>query len=159
MHTGAYARHATVAAMELCVGLEEALMSNIRYRRKFVEDYMVKSPVVVEKWHPIAHARKLMLMHSFSHVPVFMDGSWMLISDLELAKYLMSDKPFSQLLASPIDDAALSGLKLVRAAVVDLKAEIIDLVGTGAGNCTPPLWLVKGEHESLCGIITPYDLM
>ena len=27
MHTGAYARHATDAAIELCIGLEDALMS------------------------------------------------------------------------------------------------------------------------------------
>ena len=27
MHTGAYARHATQAAIELCIGLEEALMA------------------------------------------------------------------------------------------------------------------------------------
>ena len=45
MHTGVYARHATTAAIELCIGLEEALMKEQQLGRESVADYMVKSPV------------------------------------------------------------------------------------------------------------------
>ena len=45
MHTGAYARHATVAAIELCIGLEDALMKEQKIPRTLVEDFMVKSVV------------------------------------------------------------------------------------------------------------------
>ena len=73
MHTGAYARHATGSAIELCIGLEEDLMYLSRRNpqmktRQLVEDFMVKLPVAVELWQPIAYVRQLMLTHSFSFV-------------------------------------------------------------------------------------------
>jgi CBS domain-containing protein len=79
MHTGVYARHATNAAIELCIGLEEALMVEQQIPREVVADFMVKAPVIVEPWQPVAHARQLMLMHSFSFLPVFL-GAWKLVS-------------------------------------------------------------------------------
>jgi hypothetical protein len=85
MHTGAYARHATQAAIELCIGLEEALMMD---GKPNVGDVMVKSPITVDSWQPVAHARQLMLMHSFSFLPVCLDNNWHLISELGLARYL-----------------------------------------------------------------------
>ena len=54
MHTGVYARHATAAAIELCIGLEEALMKQQQQPRQRVEDFMVKAPVTVELWQPVA---------------------------------------------------------------------------------------------------------
>lgn len=66
MHLGAYARHATHAAIELCIGLEEALMADVT---PTVGHVMVKSVITVEPWRPVAHARQLMLMHSFLRIP------------------------------------------------------------------------------------------
>lgn len=96
MHMGAYARHATSAAIELCIHLEEAVMTNEGtdsqgdFSSMKVQDFMVKEVVSLEDWHPIAYARKLMLMHSFSFLPVFLSGKnqWVLISELAVAKYL-----------------------------------------------------------------------
>jgi hypothetical protein len=94
MHTGAYARHATYAAIELCIHLEEAVMTGQRVDSQEdscpmkVKDYMVKQVVSLEGWHPVAYARKLMLMHSFSFLPVFVNGRWALLSELAIAKYL-----------------------------------------------------------------------
>lgn len=95
MHTGAYARHATYAAIELCIHLEEAVMAGpVRHSQQEdlypmkVQDHMVKEVVSLEGWHPVAYARKLMLMHSFSFLPVFVDGRWALVSELAIAKYL-----------------------------------------------------------------------
>jgi len=59
MHSGVFARHATAAAIELCIGLEEALMTAPHTPQKKVKDFMVKSPVVLEPWQPVAHARQI----------------------------------------------------------------------------------------------------
>lgn len=94
MHMGAYARHATYAAIELCIHLEEAVMTGLTVdsqednRPMKVRDYMVKEVVSLEGWHPVAYARKLMLMHSFSFLPVLANGQWALVSELAIAKYL-----------------------------------------------------------------------
>ena len=76
---------ATEAAIELCIGLEEALMADVE---RTVGSVMVTSPMTVEKWQPVAHARQLMLMHSFSFLPVRVGESWWLGSELGLAKFL-----------------------------------------------------------------------
>ena len=82
MHIGSYARHATSAAVELCIGLEEAVMIGPEKLNR-VSDFMVKTPVTIELWQPVAHARQLMLMHSFSFVPVFHDNKWKLLSECQ----------------------------------------------------------------------------
>lgn len=94
MHTGAYARHATSAAIELCIHLEEAVMTSERTDSQEdissmkVRDYMVKEVVSLKEWHPVAYARKLMLTHSFSFLPVFVNNRWALVSELAIAQYL-----------------------------------------------------------------------
>lgn len=47
---------------------------------------MVKQPISVEPWQPVAHARQLMLMHSF--LPVRHEQAWFLLSELALALFL-----------------------------------------------------------------------
>jgi predicted transcriptional regulator len=71
MHSGVYARHATESGIALCIGLEEALMVEQQIVRTRVDDFMVRSAVVVHPWQPVAYARQLMLMHSFSFLPVY----------------------------------------------------------------------------------------
>ncbi|WP_367649272.1 CBS domain-containing protein [Pandoraea cepalis] len=56
--------------------------------KRNVGDVMLKSPITVEPGQPIAHARQLMLMHSFSFPPVRLNNFWHLISELGLARYL-----------------------------------------------------------------------
>ena len=159
MHTGVYARHATAAAIELCIGLEEALMKEQEIARKLVEDFMVKSPVVVEPWQPVAHARQLMLTHSFSFLPVVVNGNWMLISELAMARYLRSGGVWNELLAAPIDAASLQGLTLVKAQVVGLKDEVHVLLSMKDQQTGPSLWLVEERQGKLCGVLSPFELM
>jgi hypothetical protein len=158
MHTGVYARHATIAAIELCIGLEEALMKEQQLVRSLVEDFMVKSPITVEPWQPVAHARQLMLMHSFSFLPVFID-SWKLLSESAMARYMRSDGQWKDLLSASIKYAAVNGLDLVDATVVELKHDIRALLAENHGNSAPQLWLVQDEHENLCGVLSPFELM
>ena len=158
MHTGVYARHATVAAMELCIGLEEALMKEKQLARSLVEDFMVKSPITVEPWQPVAHARQLMLMHSFSFLPVFI-GSWKLLSEGAMARYMRSDGHWKDLLSATIECAAANGLDLVDATVVELKQEVRSLLIADHVSGAQRLWLVQDAYEKLCGVLSPFELM
>ncbi|WP_439606277.1 hypothetical protein [Hydrogenophaga sp.] len=159
MHSGVYARHATAAAIELCIGLEEAMMKEQQIARTLVEDFMVKSPVVVEPWQPVAHARLLMLTHSFSYLPVLVHEQWMLVSELALARYLRSDGVWYELLAAPIDHASTRGLALIKAQVAGLKDEVHTLLAEKDQQTSPSLWLVEERQGKLCGVLSPFELM
>lgn len=164
MHTGVYARHATQSAIELCVGLEAAIMKDRTLTRHQVKHYMVKSPVSVAPWQPVAHARQLMLTHSFSFLPVKHDG-WHLLSETSLARYLQlraEGRPgVLTLLAAKIEDAAKDGLTLSPALTVGLDDEIQTLLAapTGQPSFEPRLWLVVDATLELCGVLSPFELM
>ncbi len=158
MHTGAYARHVTAAAIELCIGLEEALMTQQQSRRKLVEDFMVKSPVTIELWQPVAHARQLMLTHSFSFLPVF-QGHWKLLSENSMARYMRGGGDWKTLLSVPVEHAASHGLQLANAHVVGLQDEVETLLREDDVVRIPALWLVQDQRGELCGVLSPFELM
>jgi len=158
MHTGVYARHATVAAIELCIGIEEALIKEEKVQRTQVADFMVKSPVSVEIWQPIAYARQMMLTHSFSYLPVF-QGRWKLLSELAMAKYLNSDADWKCLMAATIEKASTDGLQLIDAMTVRTDDEIKKLLSSEGISCNPTLWIVEDEHGKIAGVLSPFELM
>ena len=160
MHTGSYARHATQAAIELCIGLEEALMVGVE---RTVENLMVSSPVTVESWQPVAHARQLMLMHSFSFLPVRLDGAWCLVSELGLAKYLSEGARKTRLCES-IADARSNGMQVREISDAELLRAGMPVSGVLAGAQVqdgPMLWLVVDERQPdhLAGVLSPFELM
>lgn len=162
MHIGAYARHATEAAIELCIGLEEALMADVE---RTVGNVMVTSPMTVEKWQPIAHARQLMLMHSFSFLPVRLGGSWCLVSELGLAKFLgVNGETKKTRLGQTVESAKAAGMEMVAVGNDDLlRANMtIDTVLQRAQvQSGPMLWLVVDDAhpEHLAGVLSPFELM
>lgn len=159
MHTGVYARHATAAAIELCIGLEEALMKEQQLARTLVEDFMVKSPITVEPWQPVAHARQMMLMHSFSFLPVQI-GNWRLLSEGALARYVRGAGRWKELISAPIQHAADNGLELIEANVVSIGTEVSTLLTRANDDKnTPRLWLVQDDQQRLCGVLSPFELM
>ncbi len=166
MHTGVYARHAAAAGIELCIGLEEALMNTKEspVTRKLVKDYMVKSPIVVEAWQPVAQARQLILTHSFSFLPVHLNG-WKLVSETAMARYIQFDgperSPWNERMATSIETAARSGLKLLDAKVVSLNENVRELLGESPDPDTPEprLWLVVDKDKNLCGVLSPFELL
>ena len=165
MHTGVFARHATVAAIELCIGLEAAIMKDIDLPRNLVKHYMVKSPVWVEPWQPIAHARQLMLTHSFSFLPVKLDGRWQLLSETNMARYLQfgakCGNSIVELLSATIEDARAGELSLICAQTVRINDEVHTLLQPPSESQTPDprLWLVLDETEHLIGVLSPFELM
>lgn len=158
MHTGVYARHATNCAIELCIGLEEALMLEQQTPREVVADFMVKAPVIVEPWQPVAYARQLMLMHSFSFLPVLLE-EWKLVPELSMAKYLHRNPHRRELLATSIGEAAKNGLELTDAVVVRATDKVADLLKLDKPGNLPMLWLVLGPNDELSGVLSPFELM
>ena len=159
MHSGVYARHATEAAIEICIGLEEALMSQVNEPRKTVADFMVKSAVVVESWQPVAHARQLMLTHSFSFLPVYLDR-WRLISETAVARYLRGTGDWKSLMSTPIGRAADGRLALLDARVVRPADSAIELLNNVDLDREPArIWLVEDSPGRLCGVLSPFELM
>lgn len=160
MHSGSYARHATAAAVELCIGLEEAVM-NTSDALPTVADFMVKSPVSIEEWHPVAHARQLMLMHSFSFLPTLHDGRWKLLSEMAVVAFLQPKQRMArdEALAQSIADAVDSGLKLLPAKMLKPKTDIAALVSKASIRPVPTLWLIVEEKNRLTGVLSPFELM
>ena len=160
MHTGAYARHATSAAIELCIGLEEAVMNGPVQLTK-VADFMVKAPVSVETWQPVAHARQLMLMHSFSFLPVFHKNTWHLLSDMAMVTFIRPKKrqERDRALALPIIEAVSAGLALMPAETLRPEDEISVLIQSPESRVAPTLWIVVAESNRLTGVLSPFELM
>lgn len=159
MHTGVYARHATFAAIELAIGLEEALMKEQTVPRQTVVNFMVKSPVSVELWQPVAHARQLMLMHSFSFLPIYQER-WKLLSEISMVKYLkQSSGSWKELLGNSIENAVQGGLALIDAKVVDGTDEITDVLAAVDSPNSQTLWLIEARPGVLAGVLSPFELM
>lgn len=164
MHTGAYARNAAHGAVQLSLMLEEGLMSKSTLT---VADYMVTTPVYVEEWHTLGYARQLMLVNSFSYLPIFHGDGWKLISDIAMAKFfqrLTSDdrKTFeARSIQNALEQDEQKSLKLTKVIPVIKDAPICDLLG---GEDHPRLWVVvnaesgKGAKQ-LVGVLSPFELM
>lgn len=163
MHTGAYARHVAADAVTLCLVLEDALMvekkTEDEVKRLTVGDFMVSSPVVVHPWQTVEHARQLMLLNSFSYLPIWHDKRWWLIADIAVAQYLRPHWPAKQRLKKTLEQAQQDGLVFMPTETVERGAAVTDLLS----QPTPPgLWLVLGErypHEHLVGVLSPFELM
>lgn len=163
MHTGAYARHVAADAVTLCLVLEDALMvekkTEDEVKRLTVGDFMVSSPVVVQPWQTVEHARQLMLLNSFSYLPIWHDEHWWLIADIAVAKYLRPDWPSKSRLRATLAQAKENELEFMPTKTVDRGTAVADLLS----QPTPPgLWLVRDgryPHEHLVGVLSPFELM
>jgi len=164
MHNGAYARHATNAAMELCIGLEEALMVGVK---RTVGSVMVNSPITIDPWQPVAHARQLMLMHSFSFLPMWHAGEWWLLSELGLAKFLnVGATKKGVRLGMTIEQArnyqpSLEIVPVPTRRLLSPSSQIKGLLDEADTAQGPTLWLITDIRRKgrLAGILSPFELM
>lgn len=161
MHTGAYARHATEAAIEMCIGLEEGLMAEVKPN---VGNMMVKSPIAVEPWQPVAHARQMMLMHSFSFLPVRFQDAWWLVSEVGLAKFLnTNNRVKSERLGLTIEEAHRD-LELILIPPEQLLSSmhpVEHVLRDARVKDGPTLWLIVEDDrpDHLAGVLSPFELM
>ena len=158
-HQGAFARHLTRNAVEVALVLEEALMAD----SVAVRDFMVRTPISAEPWYSVATVRQLMLVHSFSCLPIFLaEGEqvgWRLLSDVAVAQYLRADgtdRP--KRLAALVGEAIRSGKLKTELAPTCEPGEPISRV-LAAGDKRVSLVLEAGSADRLCGVITPFDLL
>lgn len=170
MHTGAYARNAAVSAVQLSLLIEEAILSELQKKketktaRNVVADFMVRSPVTAEHWHTVGHIRRLMLLNSFSYLPIFWNDKWHLISDMAMAAMLQPlGNACRNLTAVKRIDAVLDEglLKLSASNCIKADAAVNSLLLTREH---PGLWLVVNATEGdgskeLVGVLSPFELM
>lgn len=163
MHTGAYARHVAADAVTMCLVLEDALMVKTKteeeVKRLTVGDFMVSAPVVVHPWQTVEHARQLMLLNSFSYLPIWHDEGWSLIADIAIAKYLRPEWPAKARLKQRLDEANKDGLVFTRTKTVERGAAVTSLLDQ---RDPPGLWLVRDNRYPdghLVGVLSPFELM
>jgi hypothetical protein len=162
MHTGVYARNITHKATELCLGLEDALMANGRLDEDaIVAHFMVRSPIVVEGWQPVAHARQLMLTYSISYLPWWCGDKWMLLSETSVLRYLRSAQTSSERVGFPARQLQTAALDLIDAVTVAPNTKIGELLSMLPEDNASKLWLVVDSTtpERLLGVFTPFDLL
>ncbi len=98
-HEGAAARHLVHHCLEVALILEDALMQECR----LAGHYMVANPITASWWEPLSSIRQKMLSNSFSFLPVLASddsGTWQLVSDVALARYLREDGRSSNIRAT-----------------------------------------------------------
>lgn len=165
MHTGAYARHVAADAVALCLILEDALMvqgkSEEQVKRLTVGDFMVSTPVVVHHWQTVEHARQLMLLNSFSYLPIWHEKKWWLISDIAMAKYLRPEWPAKDRLKKTLGDARQGEDCLLFASTKPVwqSTPVSELL---VGRRQSGLWLVRKKGypvDHLVGVLSPSELM
>lgn len=163
MHTGAYARHVAADAVTMCLVLEDALMVKTKteeeVKRLTVGDFMVSAPVVVHPWQTVEHVRQLMLLNSFSYLPIWHNKRWWLIADIAVATYLRPDWPAKARLKQRLDEAQRNGLVLTPNETVERGAAVTSLLDQ---RDPPGLWLVRDDHYPegyLVGVLSPFELM
>ncbi len=172
MHTGAYARNAAIAAVQLSLLMEEAILALLTKKKEDktakikVADFMVRSPVTAEPWHTVGHVRRLMLLNSFSYLPIYWENKWHLISDMAMASMFqpLSNANRNLLAAARISDVLgceMPQFKLQVAVIVEPVWEVEQLL-----KCDqhPGLWLVVNAKEKegskqLVGVLSPFELM
>jgi CBS domain-containing protein len=151
LHDGAFARNLTQRSIELALLIEEGLMAGMDR----IADFMVRSPVMAEPWHPVSFARQQMLLHSFSFLPLKQPDGWYLLSDWAvacfLAKHGHSPRVLSRHIGNAVDEGELGTTPCVVVAPEAPKSEVVvRLDGKPA--------VVVGDGN-LLGIVTPFDLL
>ena len=163
MHQGAFARHLTTHAVELCLILEDALMADVSRAR----DFMVTNPMCAQPWEPISAIRRTMLITAFSFLPVSMNSDahqgWHLLSDLAIAKYLRgapSSKARSERLVTSLEQAVKMDLQLTPAKTCYPTEDIVSVINLIAGHAGFPVLVIdNGRLQELRGLITPFDAL
>jgi hypothetical protein len=170
MHQGASARHATDRCVDLCLMLEDALTTF-----KTNAGHVMVTGVAEAKLHETVSAvRGTMLSQSFSYLPVSIRGTWMLVTDREVARFLRRDDdrcPRAVRLAMPLSTALglptesrdvpppATPMEIVEpAAYVSTEAElgmVLDRI-----DHRPVLVTGDGSDKGvLVGIVTSFDLL
>lgn len=99
----------------------------------------------------------------FSFLPVRLDGTWCLVSELGLAKYL-NDGVRKTRLAETIEAARSNGMEVIEVAAGELlgaQTPVEEVLQRAQVQRGPMLWLVvdQDHQERLAGVLSPFELM
>lgn len=151
MHHGAVARLLSRNAQEIALIMEDALMAPA----KMAKDFMVRSPICAELWHPLSAVRRTMLLNAFSFLPFEKDGKWKIVSDVAVVAYLRSTSGNrKKRLLEPLGDALSGGLVATDAVTCGLEEPIEKLARSMRD--APCLVL---SNKRLVGLVTAFDLL
>lgn len=175
LHQGARARHLTEHAIELCLLFEDALMNGDANEANgnpaaTVGDIMVRSPTVINEWHPVSFARQIMLTNSFSFLPIQAGGQWKVVSDAGVAIYLRTGTPArnerAKRLGTTIGEAIKCGhLALDEVATASTRDSIAAVMGKLASGgpvlvfSAPTEEYAEGGDPTLVGLLTAFDVL
>lgn len=154
VHTGDFIRHHVLRLVELLLILEEALMVNSRV----ASDLMVRNPVTAELWHNIATVRRNMLSNSFSYLPIRVNNTWGVISDVSLMVYLSvaTKKERGCRLGATVEAVInMPGFTLYKPRVVFATTPVDEI----KPKMTHLPILVVDSAGNLLGILTAFDLL
>lgn len=153
-HQGVYARNKTRYAIELGLIFEQVL-NNMDQN---ITNYMVRNPTTASLWEPLSHIRKEMLINSFSHIPVYYDNEWKLISDYYLNNFLRKfPGDYQKGLSLNVEYAINNDMKLEHPAnIVDENSSI---EGLNLTSTKPVLIISAVEQNRLVGLLTSFDLL
>jgi hypothetical protein len=158
LHQGAYARQVTLHAVQLSLILEDALMP----QAEMVRDFMVRDVVRAAPHQPMSSVRQVMLTNSFSFLPLYADWMtpprWLILSDLEVARFLRVPKERNKRLAITVGDAIelnlIQGVAANHCRPTDPISEVLS-----RGDRGLLLVLEPSNPSHLLGLLTPFDVL
>ena len=155
LHQGAQARHITTHTIRLSIMIEDALTID----KTTVSDYMVRSPIIASKWHPVSYVRQMMLENSFSFIPFYDEDKkkWLLISDVKVAHYLQSERKLrlAHCLGKVFKEIEHSG----KIRYCKERDTISDLMKQKKLSVEPCLIHHPKDKSHLLGLITAFDIL
>ena len=157
-HLGASARAAATAGVRIGIMLEDAITRMIcDLHVEDVEDFMCETICRTYTWETLSEARRKMLAGSFSWLPFEIeDGKWLLLGDLDLAKYLADPSKRKKRLKETIKDTQSLEELTTEAPMVPTGTRrecALSIIGDKAG-------LVEAKDgKAVVGIVTAFDLL
>ena len=152
-HTGVAARSAARIAVVVGIYLEDTLMAASGAEKDGVKAYIQEQVVRAYTWQRLGECRRLMLTHSFSYLPVKIKNEWKMLSDADLAEYLVVKGPDAR--KETVEEAIKNGLNLEDA--VEVKS--IYCKEKALKKMKGQAAVVINKEKELLGIITPFDLL
>lgn len=161
VHEGASARTAGAHAIRLSLALEEALMIRLKDDPSVVP-WMVPDPVVAQPWQTVSQVRTALLSGGYSALPLWWEGAWHFVRDVELVDYLRGGGKLYLALSRVLKGRPSLAKPAKERHVITSTMTVRDLLGQGWPEGLPVLIVENGPQgpgSRLVGILTPHDLL
>lgn len=161
VHEGASARTAGAHAIRLSLALEEALMKLLNDDPSVVP-WMVPDPVVAQPWQTVSQVRTALLSGGYSALPLWWEGAWHFVRDVELVGYLRGGGKLHLALSQVLKGRPSLAKPAKERHVITSTMTVRDLLKKGWPEGLPVLIVENGPQgpgSRLVGILTPHDLL